>query len=139
MAALSTARVFEVDHPDTQRAKRARARDLGSADRVIYVPVDFERDALDRELLRAKFDVATPTMTIWEGVTPYLTPEAIKGTLATLRPLLANGSELAVTYGWKILGGGRGCCLRISVRRVQRTTLRRSRRDSHFCQIRTTW
>jgi hypothetical protein len=39
---------------------------------------------------------------------------------------------------WTILTGGSGCRLRISLRRVHRTTLWRSRRDSHFCHILTT-
>ena len=37
-------------------------------------------------------------MWIWEGVTMYLHPEAIAGTLAQVRALSAPGSRLAVTY-----------------------------------------
>lgn len=39
---------------------------------------------------------------------------------------------------WAILAGGRGWRFRISLRRVHRTTLWRSRRDNHFCHILTT-
>src|SRR5690606_27474721 len=39
---------------------------------------------------------------------------------------------------WAILGGGSGWRFRISLRRVHRTTLWRSRRDNHFCHILTT-
>ena len=42
-------------------------------------------------------------------------------------------------YGWTILAAGSGWRFRISFRRAHRTTLPRSRRDNHFCQIRVTW
>jgi len=53
-------------------------------------------------------------------------------------PVLHERDSLAAAYPWAILAGGSGWRFRISVRRAQRTTLWRSRRDNHFCHIRTT-
>ena len=53
-------------------------------------------------------------------------------------PVLHARGSLAAAYPWKILAGGRGWRFRISLRRAHRTTLWRSRRDSHFRHIRTT-
>ena len=50
-------RVFEVDHPDTQRWKQSRLAELGvePAVAVAYVPVDFERQTLRDGLEEAGF------------------------------------------------------------------------------------
>ena len=53
-------------------------------------------------------------------------------------PVLHERDLLAAAYPWAILAGGRGWRFRISLKRVQLTTLWRSRRDNHFCHIRTT-
>ena len=53
-------------------------------------------------------------------------------------PVLHERDSLAAAYPWAILAGGSGWRFRISLRRAQRTTLWRSRRDNHFCHIRTT-
>lgn len=96
----AAARVFEVDHPDMQREKRARlegARRESGSQRV-FVPVDFERDRLDASLAKAGFSPALITFWIWEGVTPYLTHGAIETTLRALSENSAPGSRLAITY-----------------------------------------
>lgn len=93
------ARVFEVDHPDMQRYKRARLERAGLAgDGRVLVPVDFERDSLGEALDRAGFSADRPAFWIWEGVTPYLTREAVSATLQAVAARSAAGSRLAVTY-----------------------------------------
>jgi methyltransferase (TIGR00027 family) len=91
--------VFEIDHPATQGWKRARlqevAIDIPKA--VTYAPVDFERETIADGLTRAGFDFARPAFFAWLGVTPYLTREAVMGTLsfiASLKP----GSAIAFDY-----------------------------------------
>ena len=92
--------VFEVDHPSTQTAKRARlARRLGSAlDHVRFVPVDFEKDSLADALHRAGFQIGECTVAVWEGVVSYLTAEAVDQNFHTLARLLAPASSLIFTY-----------------------------------------
>jgi methyltransferase (TIGR00027 family) len=90
------ARVFEVDHPATQRYKQPRAGAAGAD--VRFVAVDFERDSLDACLARAGHDASSPTLWIWEGVTMYLPREATLATLRVVAGRSAAGSTLAVTY-----------------------------------------
>ncbi|HEY2510496.1 MAG TPA: class I SAM-dependent methyltransferase [Polyangiaceae bacterium] len=90
------ARVFEVDHPSTQRYKRARAG--GAEADVRFVSVDFERDSLDERLAAAGHDPGAPSVWIWEGVTMYLPRAATVATLDVVRRRSSPGSTLAVTY-----------------------------------------
>ena len=60
--------------------------------------VDFERDSLLEELLGAGFDPEAPAVWIWEGVTMYLEPATVRGSLGILGELSAAGSTLVVTY-----------------------------------------
>ena len=74
MPELRDVTVFEVDHPDSQREKAARAAALLRVAREVrFVPVDFTRDRLDEPLAAAGHDPARPTTWIWEGVVMYLT------------------------------------------------------------------
>jgi methyltransferase (TIGR00027 family) len=92
--------VFEVDQPSTQSYKRPRAKALDvRAKEIRYVAVDFEKDDLGERLASAGHDRASPTTWIWEGVTMYLTREAVAGTLSTVRARSTAGSELVLTYG----------------------------------------
>jgi methyltransferase (TIGR00027 family) len=99
LPALRGARVFEVDHPDTQAYKRVHAAKLGAplAD-VRYVAVDFRRDSLARELIVAGYDVNAPTVWAWEGVIMYLDDAALRGTLNGIRTLSIPGSTLIAHY-----------------------------------------
>jgi len=91
--------VFEVDHPATQAWKRVRLAEAGIAipDTVRLVPVDFERQSLAVELATAGFDPGVPTFIAWLGVTPYLTGDAVTGTLRFVAGL-PKESELAFDY-----------------------------------------
>src|SRR3954471_1277140 len=95
------ARVFEVDHPATQGHKRAVLDRLGADSPARYVAWDFEThpmDDLPGALADAGHDRSAPTLTIWEGVTMYLTEAAIDASLRAIATWSAAGSELALTY-----------------------------------------
>jgi methyltransferase (TIGR00027 family) len=99
MPELRDAVVFEVDHPDSQREKRARAAALAPAARAVhFVPVDFTRDRLDDALAGAGHDPARPTTWIWEGVVMYLALADIEATLGVVASRSAAGSRLIVLY-----------------------------------------
>lgn len=92
--------VFEVDHPATQRIKRARtAALLPRAAEVRMVSVDFTREDLAARLGDEGHDASQPTFWIWEGVVPYLPEDVSRATLRVLAERSAAGSGLAVTYG----------------------------------------
>jgi methyltransferase (TIGR00027 family) len=95
LPALSACRVFEVDHPASQRYKRVR---MGEHERLHYVAVDFQHDHLGERLMAAGFDPGLVTVWIWEGVTMYLPTAAVTATLHQLRELSPPGSRLLVTY-----------------------------------------
>ena len=96
---LAGVKVFEVDHPATQGDKRARVTQLPPAVGIVtFVPVDFEREALDDALERAGHDRSSPTWWIWEGVVMYLTHDAMRATLADVGRRSAPGSTLIVNY-----------------------------------------
>ena len=101
-------RVFEVDHPDTQQAKKANLRKiLGSLpDHVVYVPVDFERDRLDLRLFESGYDRNRRSLFIWEAVTMYLAPEAVDETLAFVANNSGSGSSIVMDYIFKSVVDG---------------------------------
>jgi methyltransferase (TIGR00027 family) len=92
-------RVFEVDHPATQRWKRDRlaAARVAIPPAVGYVPVDLEAGSPLEGLLGAWFDPARPALVSWLGATMYLTRDAIGQTLAALAGL-APGTEIIVDH-----------------------------------------
>jgi methyltransferase (TIGR00027 family) len=96
---IERARVFEIDHSDTLAAKRERLqRMLGALPaHVVFVEIDFNRQSLEEVLKAASFDSKLPTFFIWEGVTNYLTAQAVD---ATLRFVSSNaaGSQIVFTY-----------------------------------------
>ena len=79
-------RVFEVDHPATGPWKQERLAEAGIEvpPNVAYVAVDFEVDSLAERLSEAGFDATAPAFFLWMGVVPYLSIEAVRGTLAVI-------------------------------------------------------
>ena len=96
-------RVFEIDRPDTQRWKRDRLRGRIPS-HLRFVAVDFEQEGVAEALRRSTFDPRHPAFVSWLGTTYYLSREAILGTLASLRSVLAPGSELVLDYWSKDCG-----------------------------------
>ena len=93
-------KVFEVDHPVTQEAKMKRLkRLLGSLPgHVVYVPVDFSKEKLDGRLLESGYDRNSKTLFIWEGVTMYLSAEAVDETLAFVVNNSGEGGSIIFDY-----------------------------------------
>ncbi|MEZ4229151.1 MAG: class I SAM-dependent methyltransferase [Polyangiaceae bacterium] len=99
MPELAESTVFEVDHPDTQRAKREALGDNQACARdVRFTAVDFTRDDLGERLESAGHDALQPTTWVWEGVVMYLTPEQVEATLEVIRARSAAGSRLILVY-----------------------------------------
>lgn len=76
-------RVFEIDHPDTQRFKKARISQLEWTipANVRLVPVDFAKDDMTEALRAAGFDPDLPTFFSILGVTYYLPLELFEDTV----------------------------------------------------------
>jgi methyltransferase (TIGR00027 family) len=93
----TSVQVFEVDQVDTQREKRRRLRTRTPAN-LSFVGVDFERQKVGDALLRSRFDPDNPAFFSWLGTTYYLTRDAIRSTLRSVRKVAAGGSELVLDY-----------------------------------------
>lgn len=91
---LDGVRVFEVDRAETQAHKRSAA----PSGEVVYVPADLERVGVDEALADTGFDPALRSVVVWEGVTNYLTAEAIDTTFRALAGSCSAGSVLVFTY-----------------------------------------
>ena len=96
-------KVFEVDFPATQKVKMGKVRKiLGSLpDHVVYVPVDFDEKKLGEGLFENGYDKKLKTLFIWEGVTPYITAEAMDETLAFVAKNSGEGSSIIFDYVFK--------------------------------------
>jgi methyltransferase (TIGR00027 family) len=91
--------VFELDQQVNIERKTATVeRVLGAVPASVrLVSVDFERDDVMKALADNGFHDTGRTLFIWEGVTQYLTPEAVHGMFEQLRAV-APGSRLIFTY-----------------------------------------
>ena len=89
-------RVFEVDHPATQRFKRERVETAGIAlpAETTFVPVNFETQTLPQQLLMAGFRFDQPAFFSLLGVVIYLTDAAVMETMRAVASCAA-GSEIA--------------------------------------------
>ena len=90
--------VFEVDHAATAAEKGRRIAALGAqTSGVIPIAIDFDREQLPEVLSAAGFDPKIVTTVVWEGVTNYLTADAVASALSWVGTL-ASGSTLIFTY-----------------------------------------
>ncbi len=99
LPALRERRVFEVDHPDTQRHKRAvvERTGAGAGVDVRFVPTDFHLGRLDDAMTAAGFEPGAPTLILWEGTSNYLTGPVVEDTLRWCARAAAGG-HLIFTY-----------------------------------------
>ena len=91
--------VFEVDLPvNIARKARTVRKVLGELPlSVRLVALNFERDDLLTALAEHGYRTDYRVFFIWEGVTQYLTEQAVRTTLEGLRPT-APGSRIVFTY-----------------------------------------
>lgn len=92
--------VFEVDHPATQARKKERIQQLlgNIPSHVTFVPIDFDKEKLEDVMTTAGFRTGTKSFIIWEGVTQYITAEAVDATFRYVSRFTAPGSEIIFTY-----------------------------------------
>jgi methyltransferase (TIGR00027 family) len=99
LRSVANGRVFEVDHPASQRLKLEYARGLEPSARAIeYVAADFLHDDIDTLLAKAGHDAKVATAWIIEGVAMYLPVAVTTRLLDVVSARSAPGSILALTY-----------------------------------------
>ena len=95
LPALEAVMVFELDQAPMIASKDAALE--APAGRVERVEIDFATDPVIETLERAGYDRGAPVCFVWEGVTNYLTAEAVDATLRAVAAT-APGSRLIFTY-----------------------------------------
>jgi methyltransferase (TIGR00027 family) len=102
-------KVFEVDHPDSQRVKKEKVKRIFGylPDYVFYVSVDFDNDKLDEKLFEGGYAVNLKTLFICEGVIYYLTAETVDETLAFIANNSGEGSSVIFDYTYESFIAGR--------------------------------
>jgi methyltransferase (TIGR00027 family) len=80
---LKSSGVYEVDHPATleRKCRQLKERFANLPTNVHYVPIDFNRDSLCSTLEQAGVMSSVKAVFLWEGVTNYLTDEAVDSVL----------------------------------------------------------
>lgn len=95
---LRAIRTFEVDQPGMlARREAGLGADADLAPQVTRVAINFTRDDLRDRLVRSGFDEQARSVFVWEGVTNYLTEEAVAAVLGFIGRGAA-GSTLIFTY-----------------------------------------
>ena len=89
----SSLRIFEVDQAEVQARKRSKLpKNITNAANVTYVTVDFTHQSLAEQLTAAGFDKSKPTVFTLEGVSQYITKEAVSSTIEELATLIQTTS-----------------------------------------------
>ncbi|MBI9051126.1 MAG: SAM-dependent methyltransferase [Anaerolineaceae bacterium] len=93
-------KIFDLDVPTTQQAKRDifRQRNVLVPDEVVFTPIDFDSQYLEDVLRSAGFQFGRKTLFLWEGVTMYLSAQAVEDTLDFIRASAASGSRVVFDY-----------------------------------------
>ena len=92
-------KIFEVDHPDTQKIKIHKLKKLGTIpSNVEFVSIDFEKEKLSDALLRSSYDSKMPAFFSWLGTTHYLKPETTLATLQNIASIAHLNSEVVMDY-----------------------------------------
>lgn len=93
-------RIFELDHPDTQRYKLERIRRLewNIPENVRYVPIDFSKEDMTRILTDSGFDPSVPAFFSILGVTYYLTLPVFENTIEKISRVSIPGNKVVFDF-----------------------------------------
>ena len=90
---------FELDFPEVLKAKRVYInKSIGVLpSNLSLVPIDFNSQDLGEELKKAGYTLSSKTLFIWEGVTQYISKEAVDNTIKYVAQA-HTGSKVVFTY-----------------------------------------
>jgi len=99
LAGVEYVKIYEVDLPAVQNDKKKKIQNyLGQLPKwVTYIPIDFEIQTLATVFAGSSFDQSRPAVFVWEGVTQYISAEAVSQTLVFVGKS-APGSLIVFTY-----------------------------------------
>jgi methyltransferase (TIGR00027 family) len=91
----SSLKIFEVDQPEVSDNKLAKLpKELPNSDNVTYVNIDFSYQSLTEQLIGAGFDQKKSTIFTLEGVSQYITKEAVSSTIKELASLTRDTNSI---------------------------------------------
>ena len=101
----SKLKIFEVDQSEVQELKRLRLPDnMPNRESITYVDIDFNHQSLKEQLINVGFDQNKSTIFTLEGVSQYISREALDTTLKEVADLNPNSnSKIFISYVNKLL------------------------------------
>jgi methyltransferase (TIGR00027 family) len=91
----SSLKIFEVDQPEVSDNKLAKLpKELPNSDNVTYVNIDFSYQSLTEQLTGAGFDQKKSAIFTLEGVSQYITKEAVSSTIKELASLTRDTNSI---------------------------------------------
>lgn len=93
-------KIFELDIQTTQQPKIdiLNRKKVALPQELFFVSIDFNKQSLADVLSAAGYEGRQKSLFIWEGVTMYLTPDAVDSTLDFIRNSATEGSVVAFDY-----------------------------------------
>ena len=91
----SSLKIFEVDQPEVSDNKLAKLpKELPNSENVTYVNIDFSYQSLTDQLISAGFDQEKSTIFTLEGVSQYITKEAVSSSIKELASLTRDTNSI---------------------------------------------
>ncbi len=93
-------KIIELDVPATLEAKInvLKQKKISLPSELVFAPINFDRDEIGNVLAKAGFQTLQHTLFLWEGVTMYLSAQAVDKTLEFIRSSSAAGSKVVFDY-----------------------------------------
>ena len=115
-------KIFEVDQPEVQEIKLSKLPDeIPNSENITYVSVDFNYQSLKNQLLNSGFDKSKSTIYTLEGVSQYITREALNSTLSELALLTPNSNAtFFISYVNRLLREDPKACFGIGYSKPER-------------------
>jgi methyltransferase (TIGR00027 family) len=97
---IQATRIFELDAQPTQQRKQEllHQASIPIPEHLAFVPINFNTDDLQEVLVRAGYNRNQKTLFVWEGVTYYLSPQAVDDILSFIRSNSPLGSSICFDY-----------------------------------------
>jgi methyltransferase (TIGR00027 family) len=93
-------KTYELDIATTQRPKTGilRRKKVGLPKELVFVPIDFNQEEIYEVLSHAGYQEGQKSLFLWEGVTMYISPQAVDRTLDFIRRYAAPSSLVVFDY-----------------------------------------
>jgi len=93
-------KIFELDVPITQTAKikQFKKRGVTVPSNVVYIPIDFNKELIEEKLKKYDFKPQKKTLFVLEGLTMYLSQDAVDETFRLIYEWGDQNSEVVFDY-----------------------------------------